>query len=67
MKNPLYDPESPNEFAVVGENKEDPTQLLLIGPDGNYYAYSLPAGDTQEVDPDDGWEVELTSPEELFG
>ena len=59
-------PNPPNDLAVVGENKEDPEQLLLMGPDGQYYAYSLPAGEPEPVEPDDHWEVEPTPTEELF-
>jgi hypothetical protein len=66
MKSPFSDPTPPNDLAVVGENKNDPSQLLLLGADGHYYAYSLPEGETEEVDPDDNWEVESTPSQELF-
>jgi hypothetical protein len=56
----------PTELAVVGENKDDPEQLLLLGSDGNYYAYNLPAGEPEPVEPDEHWEVESTPNEELF-
>jgi hypothetical protein len=56
----------PTELAVVGENKDDPEQLLCLGPDGNYYAYMLPDGAPEPVEPDDHWNVEPASPEELF-
>lgn len=66
MKSPFSDPTPPNDLAVIGENKHDPSQLLLLGADGHYYAYSLPEGETEEVDPDDDWEVESTASQELF-
>ncbi len=66
MKSPFSDPTPPNELAFVGENKDDPTQLLVMGTDGSYYAYSLPDGDTRVVEPDDHWNVEPTSSQELF-
>lgn len=66
MNFPLSSPTPPTELAVVGENKDDPEQLLLLGSDGNYYAYSLPNGDTQPVQPDDHWSVESESPQDLF-
>ena len=68
MKSPFPEPSStpPNELAVVGEKKEDPSELLLLGSDGHYYAYSLPDGDPEEVEPDDEWEIETTLTEELF-
>ena len=56
----------PTELAVVGESKDDPQQLLLLGSDGNYYAYGLADGNTQLVDPDDHWSVENESGQELF-
>jgi hypothetical protein len=63
----IPDPTPPNELAVVGENKDDPEQLLLLGEDGNYYAYNLPEDDTQPVEPDDRWNVEIDSDSgELF-
>ncbi len=55
----------PNELAVVGEKKDDPEQLLLLGVDGHYYAYTLPDGDTEPVEPDENWEVE-SEPDDLF-
>ena len=66
MKIPFADSTPPNELAVVGENKNDPSQLLLLGADGHYYAYSLPEGDTREVDPNDDWDVEFPASQELF-
>lgn len=30
----------PNEFTVVGENRDDESHLLVVGADGNYYGYS---------------------------
>jgi hypothetical protein len=66
MINPLSSPTPPNELAVVGENKSDPEQLLLLGADSNYYAYSLPDGDLHPVQPNDDWLVESDSPQDLF-
>ncbi len=66
MHNPLSSSIPPNELAVVGENKDDPEQLLLLGSDGNYYAYGLADGNTQPVQPDDHWSVESDSPQDLF-
>lgn len=55
----------PNELAVVGEKKDDPEQLLLLGVDGHYYAYRLPEGAAEPVEPDENWEVE-SEPDDLF-
>jgi hypothetical protein len=66
MGNPLSDDTPPNELAVVGEHKDDPLQLLVMGTDGHYYAWSLPDGETREVEPDETWDMEPTSSEDLF-
>lgn len=68
MKSPFPESNSvpPNELAVVGERKEDPSELLLLGSDGHYYSYTLPDGEPEEVVPNDEWEIETTSPEEFF-
>lgn len=66
MKSPFSQPTPPTELAVVGENKRDPSQLLVMGADGSYYAYSLPDGDTRAVEPDDHWTIEPVSSQDLF-
>jgi hypothetical protein len=45
----------PNIFAVVGESRDDPDRLLLIGDDGRHYEYELPTGATTPIVPDDAW------------
>jgi len=62
----LSEPTPPCELAVVGENKADPSELLLLGADGRHYAYHLPDGHTRHVDPDDRWTVDPPSGEWLF-
>ena len=67
MINPLAPPTPPTELAVVGEHKHDPEQLLLLGADGHYYAYSLPDDRTAPVEPDETtWSIEPASSQELF-
>jgi len=56
----------PNDLAVVGEHKEDPEYLLLRDAEGNYYAYALPEGDPQPVEPDAEWAEEAVPLQELF-
>jgi hypothetical protein len=63
---PLNDSTPPTELAVVGERKDNPDDLLLIGPDGQYYAYSLEEGNPHPIELDDGWHVEPVSSEDLF-
>lgn len=47
-----------NVFAVVGEHRQEPTRLLLLGDDGHYYAYQTPQGQTVEVEPSDEWDLD---------
>ena len=51
----------PNEFTVIGEHKEDKTQLLVVGADGEYYGY-FPARELfLPIEPDDSWEMYATA------
>ncbi len=50
----------PTELLVVGEDRNDPRNLLLLGDDGLYYAWSLLDDDTELVEPDQRWR--LTTP-----
>jgi len=56
-------------FSVIGENRDDPDHLLLIGADGQYYQYRLLDGTTTPTDPDDTWVIDPNPlpPETLFG
>ena len=58
-------PTPPVELAVVGEHKDDPEALLLLGEDGAYYAYSAATDALQPVDPDEQWDVQA-APDDLF-
>ena len=55
-------------FAVVGERRDDPLELLLLGADGQYDAYPLPDGPAWPVAPDARWVVGRALPpvEELL-
>lgn len=66
MKVPFSDPTPPNEPAVLGENKDDLSLLLVMGTDGNYYVYSLSDEGTRVVEPDDHWMVKPVPNQELF-
>jgi len=48
----------PSEFVVVGEHRADPSQLLLLGADGRYYAYAPTDGQPTHVEVDEAWDVE---------
>ena len=47
-----------NVFAVVGEHRDEPTRLLLIGDDGRYYAYATDAAAPTEVEPTGEWAID---------
>lgn len=47
----------PNEFTVVGEHKEDESELLVMGADGKYYEYDLHRDRLSPVEPDEQWEI----------
>jgi hypothetical protein len=66
MKSPFSQPDPPIELAVVGENRDDPSLLLLLGIDEKYYAYSLSDGDTRAVEPDDHWDIQPALIQNLF-
>lgn len=55
----------PNEFTVVGESRDDETQLLVVGTDGMYYGYHPAREQFLPVEPDDGWTM-YTSAEEAL-
>ena len=48
-------------FAVVGEHRDDPNRLLLLGDDGRHYAHRLPDGPTTPVEPDAQWVVDAAA------
>lgn len=47
------------DFQVIGELKDNAQQLLLMGNDGQYYAYDLVTGDIVALSPDDTWSVDI--------
>jgi len=48
-----------NVFAVVGEHRDEPHRLLLLGDDGQYYAYGRMESQPTEVEPTDEWEIDI--------
>jgi hypothetical protein len=52
-----------NVFAVVGEHRQQPGRLLLLGDDGRFYACA-PSSPMQpiEVQPSDDWSVDPGQP-----
>ena len=45
------------EFTVVGENREEPSQFLVIGADGHYYGYDPAREQISPIEPDGRWEM----------
>ncbi len=44
-----------NEFTVIGEHRDDDTQLLVLGADGRYYGYVIGHERISRVHPDETW------------
>jgi hypothetical protein len=49
-------------YQVIGELKENPHHLLMMGDDGHCYAYDLVSGEILPLEPDDSWAVDVTHP-----
>jgi hypothetical protein len=47
-----------NVFAVVGEHRDDPDHLLVLGDDGSYYDYTVTTGQTEPVEPSAAWRAD---------
>ena len=47
-----------NLYAVIGEHGTDPDRLLVIGEDGQHYAWELSTDQTVPVEVDDGWKID---------
>ncbi|MDQ2683770.1 MAG: hypothetical protein M3Y37_09615 [Chloroflexota bacterium] len=59
-------PTTPVELTVVGEHADDPDQLLLLGEDGNYYAFSMATDHLQQIELTERWEVQPAIADEVF-
>jgi hypothetical protein len=47
----------PNEFMVVGEHKDDESELLVKGADGHYYEYDPSHEQFSRIEPDERWKI----------
>jgi hypothetical protein len=52
----------PTIFAVIGERRDDPLEWLLLGANGQHYAYRLLDGRTTPVVPDASWTRDRHAP-----
>lgn len=61
----------PNILATVGEHRDDPDHLLLLGDDGLYYDLRLTDGATLPLpptqDPGDEWLLDSTNGPDALG
>jgi hypothetical protein len=60
-----------NIFAVIGENRDDPDRLLVLGADGQHYEYQVSEGTTVPIpiEVDDRWMIDPSPPplDEMLG
>jgi hypothetical protein len=61
----LNSPTIPTELLVVGEDRNDPRYLLLLGDDGLYYSWFLLDDDAEPVELDQRWLLTAPPPEKL--
>ncbi len=47
------------DFQLIGELKDDPHRLLLLGNDGACYAFDTIDGEIAPLEPDDSWAVDI--------
>ena len=47
----------PNEFTVVGEHRDDASELLVLGADGQYYEYDPAREHFAVTEPDESCEL----------
>lgn len=52
-----------NIFSVIGQHREQPSWLLLVGADGHYYAYGTEDAEPREVEPGDQWVIDTEEAE----
>lgn len=48
------------DFQVIGELRDNPHALLLMGDDGQCYAYDIIDGEITPLEPDDSWAVDTS-------
>ncbi len=53
------------EFRVVGERRDDPGHLLLLGCDGLWYDYDISSNEIRQVELSDSWAVDVVEAEAL--
>ena len=64
MRHPRHRPEPPRppetiDFQVIGELRDDPQHLLLLGDDGQCYCFDIALDRIAPLDPDASWAVDV--------
>lgn len=47
------------DFQVIGELRDNPQHLLLLGDDGQCYCFDMLLDRITPLDPDDSWSVDV--------
>jgi hypothetical protein len=47
------------DFEVIGELRDNPHHLLLLGDDGQCYCFDITLDRITPLDPDDSWSVDI--------
>lgn len=47
------------EFQVIGELRDEPHHLLLLGDDGRCYSFDILRDRIEPLTPDDSWSVDV--------
>jgi hypothetical protein len=51
-----------NVFAVIGQHRDLPDRLLLLGEDNRLYAWSADMSDPVETEPSADWTIDESAP-----
>jgi hypothetical protein len=56
-------PQTPEtiDFEVIGELRDNPQHLLLLGDDGQCYCFDMTHDRITPLDPDDSWSVDVVA------
>jgi hypothetical protein len=52
-------------YAVIGEHDTDPDLLLVVGEDGQHYAWALATDETTPVEVDERWRIDTIPPDRM--
>ena len=58
--------EAPCDYEVIGEHLTDPTHLLVMANDGQFYALSLLSGQIEPIKISDEWVLDTCDLHEKF-